>query len=189
MREQTPLDRQEVTFMKRVLILSVAVTTAVLALTACGGGGGYSSDAAPPDANAATVSTQQIGDEGAVLVDSAGQALYAADQETVAGRVLCISDDCTSFWEPLTVSDVSPTGDSLPGELGVVERADGMRQVTYDGKLLYSFNEEGAGEVTGDGFTDAFGGQEFTWHVVQSNGATGSPGGGGDTTTTPSYGY
>jgi predicted lipoprotein with Yx(FWY)xxD motif len=156
--------------MKRFLILGVAVTTAVLALAACGGGD-YASDAAPPDDNPATVSSQQIGDEGALLVDSAGQALYAADQETAAGVVLC-TDACISFWEPLTVSDVPPRGDSLPGELGVVERADGLRQVTYDGQLLYSFVEDKPGEVTGDGFEDAFDGQTLTWHVVHANGST-----------------
>jgi predicted lipoprotein with Yx(FWY)xxD motif len=172
--------------MKRLLILGVAVTTAVLSLAACGGGGDNSSDAATPDANAATVLTQQIGDEGAVLVDSAGQALYAADQETAAGVVLC-TDACTSFWEPLTVSDVSPTGDSLAGELGVVERADGMRQVTYDGKLLYSFVEDEPGEVTGDGFEDAFDGQTFTWHVVHADGSTSAADGGG--TTAGPFGY
>jgi predicted lipoprotein with Yx(FWY)xxD motif len=171
--------------MKRLLILGVAVTTAVLALAACGGGD-YSSDASPPDANAATVSTQQIGDEGAVLVDSAGQALYAADQETAAGVVLC-TDACTSIWEPLTVSDVSPTGGSLPGELGVVERADGMRQVAYDGKLLYSFVEDEPGEITGDGLEDAFDGQTLTWHVVHADGSSSAADRGG--TTAGPFGY
>ena len=171
--------------MKRFLILGVAVTTAALTLAACGGGD-YSSDAAPPDDNAATVSSQQIGDEAALLVDSAGQALYAADQETAAGVVLC-TDACTSFWAPLTVSDVSPRGDSLPGELGVVERAGGLRQVTYDGKRLYSFVEDKPGEVTGDGFEDAFDGQTLTWHVVHADGNTSASDSGG--TTTGPFGY
>ena len=172
--------------MKRFLILGVAVTTAVLALAACGGGGDYSSDAASPDDNATTVSSQQFGDEGNLLVDSAGQALYAADQETAAGVVFC-TDACTSVWEPLTVSDVSPKGDSLPGELGVVERTDGTRQVTYDGKLLYSFVEDEPGEVTGDGFEDAFDGQTLTWHVVHADGSTSAADGGG--TTAGPFGY
>jgi predicted lipoprotein with Yx(FWY)xxD motif len=173
--------------MKRLLILSVSVAAAVLALAACGGGGDYSSDAAvPPDGNAATVSTQQIGDEGAVLVDSAGQALYAADQETAAGAVLC-TDDCTSFWVPLTVSDASPTGDGLAGELGSAERPDGTRQGTYDGKLLYSFVQDEPGEVTGEGFEDAFDGQTLTWHVVHADGTTNAADD-GDPSTGP-FGY
>jgi predicted lipoprotein with Yx(FWY)xxD motif len=172
--------------MKRLLILSVAVTAAVLALAACGGGGDYSSDAAPPDANTATVSTQQIGGEGAVLVDSAGQALYAADQETAAGAVLC-TDACTSFWVPLTVSVASPTGDGLSGELGVAKRPDGTRQGRYDGKLLYSFVKDEPGAVTGDGFEDAFDGQTLTWHVVHPDGSTNAADGG--STTNGPFGY
>jgi predicted lipoprotein with Yx(FWY)xxD motif len=177
--------------MKRLLILGAAVA-AVLALAACGGGGGGASGNAPgtmaSGSNATTVSAEQIGDAGTVLVDSEGKALYASDEETAGGKVLCTDDACLSFWTPLTVNGGKPTGSSLPGKLGVVERPDGTRQVTYDGKLLYSFNEDEAGEVTGDGFVDAFGGQQFTWHVVHSDGSVGGSGSSGGTNTGP-FGY
>jgi predicted lipoprotein with Yx(FWY)xxD motif len=177
--------------MKRLLILGSAVAVAVIAallLAACGGGGGGNSSApAEPMTNAATVSTQEIGDEGAVLVDSGGRALYAADQEIAAGNKVLCTEACTSFWEPLTMNSGSPTGSSVPGELGIVERPDGSRQVALDGKLLYSFVEDEPGEVTGDGFEDAFDGQTFTWHVVHADGNTGSPS--SDTTGTGPLGY
>lgn len=63
--------------MKRLLISGAAVV-AVLALAACGGGGGDSSnspDATPSSNGTTTVSVEEIGDAGRVLVDSAGQAL------------------------------------------------------------------------------------------------------------------
>jgi predicted lipoprotein with Yx(FWY)xxD motif len=167
--------------MKRLLILGAAAA-AVLALAACGGGGGSSSNASGSSAGSTTVSAEQIGDKGSVLVDSAGQALYASDQET-GGNVLC-TDSCLSFWMPLTIKGGAPTG-SVPGKLGVVTRPDGTKQVTYDGKLLYSFTEDQPGEVTGDGFMDAFGGQQFTWHVVHSNGSVRSSGSSGGTSTGP----
>jgi hypothetical protein len=50
-------------------------------------------------------------------------------------------------------------------------------QVTYNGQPLYSFTQDQAGQVTGDGFKDAFGGQQFTWHVV-TVGNSGSTSGG-----------
>jgi predicted lipoprotein with Yx(FWY)xxD motif len=168
--------------MKRLLILGAAVAVvAVVAVTvaAVGGGGGHSGAVTAADPGGATVSTRQIGDRGEVLVDSNGQALYASDQETAADMVLC-TDGCTSFWTPLIASDGSPTGNSISGELGVVERPDGARQVTLDGKLLYSFADDQPGEVTGDGFEDAFDGQTLTWHVVHADGGTDSSG-----TTTP----
>jgi predicted lipoprotein with Yx(FWY)xxD motif len=181
--------------MKRLLILGIAVAvaiTAAVSIAAYGGGGGDDSSApaepmTSPAANAVTVSTQEIGDEGAVLVDSEGRALYTADQEIAAGNMVLCTEACTSFWEPLTLDSGSPTGSSVPGELGIVERPDGSRQVVLDGKLLYSFVEDEPGEVTGDGFEDAFDGQTLTWHVVHANGSTGSPG--SDTTGTGPLGY
>lgn len=86
---------------------------------------------------------------------------------------------CNSFWSPLRVRAGSPTGQSVTGKLGVVKRPDGARQVTYDGRPLYSFSEDKRGQVTGDGFADAFGGRQFTWHVVKDTGVSSSPAGGG----------
>jgi len=173
--------------MKRLLILGAVVTTvaiAAVAIAIAGTGSSDSSSPSPPAANTATVSSEEIGDKGAVLVDSAGKALYAADQEIAAGMVLC-TEGCTSFWEPLEVSNGSPTGDSVSGDLGIVNRPDGGRQVTLNGKLLYSFVEDEPGEVTGDGFEDAFDGQTLTWRVVHPDGTTGAS---GDTSTGP-FGY
>jgi predicted lipoprotein with Yx(FWY)xxD motif len=169
------------TAMKRLLIPAFAVVALAfaLALAACGGGGGSSaSSGAPASSGGATVSTAQIGDAGMVLVDSNGQALYTNDQET-GGNVLC-DGACLSFWTPLTVSGM-PKGDSLDGKLGVISRPDGGKQVTFDGKLLYTFYQDQPGEVGGDGFTDAFAGQQFTWNVVHADGSTSSSGGGTST--------
>ena len=163
--------------MKRLLIAGAAVV-AVLALAACGGGGGDSGGSAaatPSGTNTATVSVEDIGDAGRVLVDSTGKALYAADEEADGG-VLC-TDGCLSFWTPLTIDSGTPTASSVSGKLGVSERPDGTRQVTFDGKRLYSFTQDDPGEVTGDGFSDAFDGQTFTWHVVSVGGGSDSSGG------------
>jgi predicted lipoprotein with Yx(FWY)xxD motif len=163
--------------MKR-LIIALAAVVAVLALAACGSD---SSPVAQSGDDTATVSVEELGDSGRVLVDSAGKALYAADEEAETG-VVC-TGACTSFWIPLTVDGGAPSGNSLPSDLGVVERGNGTRQVTFDGKRLYTFVEDEPGEATGDGFSDAFEGQQFTWHVVSvgdapdsnQDGGTGGP--------------
>jgi predicted lipoprotein with Yx(FWY)xxD motif len=167
--------------MKRLLIAGAAVAVALaigiaIAIAASGGGGGgsTSSPSAPSSPGGATVSAKQIGGAGSVLVDSTGQALYANDQET-GGMVLC-DGACLSFWTPLTVRG-APKGSSLTGKLGVVRRPDGAKQVTYNGKLLYTFYLDEPGKVGGDGFDDAFGGQTFTWHVVHDNNAASSSNG------------
>ena len=165
--------------MKRLLIPAFAVVALAfaMAVAACGGGGSASSGA-PASGGGATVSTEQIGDAGMVLVDSNGQALYTNDQET-GSMVLC-NGACLSFWTPLTVSG-APKGDSLDGKLGVVTRPDGSKQITFNGKLLYTFSEDQPGEVGGNGFKDAFDGQQFTWNVVHADGSTSSSGGGTST--------
>jgi predicted lipoprotein with Yx(FWY)xxD motif len=163
--------------MKRLLI-AVAAVVAVLALAACGGGGGDNNDSptAAPSSNTATVSAEEVGDSGLVLVDSAGKALYTSEEEAESD-VVC-TEACADFWIPLTIEEGAPTGDAVPGDLGVAERPDGTRQVTLDGERLYTFVEDEPGQVNGDGFSDAFDGQQFTWHVVSVGGAPDSDRGG-----------
>jgi predicted lipoprotein with Yx(FWY)xxD motif len=130
------------------------------------------------------VSVASVDGIGEVLVDQNGMALYSADQEA-DGSVLCV-DACEAFWTPLEAGG-TPTTEPGVADLGVITRPDGTRQVTADGMLLYAFVEDSPGEVTGDGFSDDFGDQHFTWHVVQADGASaaasGGTGGAPDTTT------
>jgi predicted lipoprotein with Yx(FWY)xxD motif len=151
--------------MARILI-SVATLVASLALAACGSD---EETSAPAATGNDTVAVQSVDGLDDVLVDSSGQALYAADVEA-DGSVKCV-DACESIWQPLTVASGEPTASSSDvGELAIVKRPDGSRQVAVDGKLLYTFAEDGAGEVTGNGFADEFGGQKFTWSAVLEGG-------------------
>jgi predicted lipoprotein with Yx(FWY)xxD motif len=167
-----------------VAVVAVVVGVAIAATSGGGGGGGKGSSAPASNAGGATVSAEQISGSGKILVDSKGQALYANDQEN--GMALC-DGACLSFWTPLTIQSGTPKGDSLNGKLGVVRRPDGDKQVTFNGKLLYTFYLDNPGKVGGDGFDDAFGGRTFTWHVVHANGATSSTGNGQPNNTIPGY--
>jgi predicted lipoprotein with Yx(FWY)xxD motif len=173
--------------MKRLLIPALVVAVVfgfAIAATGCGGGGSMDSSAPTSNAGGATVSAQQISGSGNVLVDSKGQALYANDQEK---RMALCDGACLSFWTPLTIHGGAPKGNSLDGKLGVVTRPGGDKQVTFNGKLLYTFYLDSPGKVGGDGFDDAFGGQKFTWHVVHANGATSSTGNSQPSNTIPGY--
>lgn len=173
--------------MKRLLIPAAVVAVVVgvaIAATGCGGGGSKDSSTPTSNAGGATVSAQQISGSGNVLVDSKGQALYANDQEK---RMALCDGACLSFWTPLTIQGGAPKGNSLDGKLGVVTRPGGDKQVTFNGKLLYTFYLDSPGKVGGDGFDDAFGGQKFTWHVVHANGATSSTGNSQPSNTIPGY--
>jgi predicted lipoprotein with Yx(FWY)xxD motif len=161
--------------MKKLLIPGLMLAAAAT-LAACGGGGGGGGATAATSSGGGAISVMNIGGAGMVLVDSSGKALYASDQESAAGKVLC-TGACNSFWTPVTANGGSPDAGSVPGKVGTIKRPDGGLQVTYNGKPLYTFTKDQAGQVTGDGFQDAFGGQQFTWHVVSvGNGGSGSAG-------------
>jgi predicted lipoprotein with Yx(FWY)xxD motif len=174
-------------------ILPIGTAVAVLAIAGCGSSSNSaSSSGSAAQGRATTVSSHQIDGAGTVLVDAKGAALYAPDQER-GGKVRCVGA-CTSIWKPLTLGSGKPTG---PGKLGVLRRPDGTRQVTAAGRPLYSFTQEGAGSVTGNGVSDAFGSGHFTWHVIKASGApaaaTGSSnsnsGSSGSSGGASSYGY
>jgi predicted lipoprotein with Yx(FWY)xxD motif len=161
----------------KLTLTALALTTA-LVLAACGGNGDSGS------ATAASSASETVSLDGNVLVDSKGAALYTSDQEK-DGMVRC-TGGCTSIWLPLTAPrSGQPTAASdVSGKVGVVKRPDGAGQVTLDGRPLYRFAEDGGpGKVTGDGVSDSFGGQQFTWQV-EGTGAAKTSGGDGN-----SYGY
>ena len=168
-----------------VLALAAVV---ILALAACGGGSD-SSAGGSPSSSAPMVSSKTVDGVGPVLVDADGMALYAADQEA-DGKVLC-TGSCTSIWKPLTVSGGTPTaGDGVSGKLGVMNRPDGDRQVTFDGRLLYRFAEDkDAGTVTGNGAADSFDGHSFTWHVATPSGISTSKANSSSDDDDSGYGY
>ena len=145
--------------MKSLMIPS-AVALAI-ALASCGGSNSKQ-----------TSSTTQA---AKVLVDASGMALYTPDCESSA-KIRC-TGSCTSIWKPVPPSAVP----SATGKVGVTTRPDGSKQATVAGKPLYTFAQDSPGAVTGNGVSDAFGGQHFTWHAVK-------PGGAATTASVPSGG-
>lgn len=178
--------------MKRLITLGPALAIlAAVALAACGGGSNASpSSAAGSRAGSTkTVSVRQLPNVGSVLVDDTGKALYSSNLEA-SGKIVCDIAACNAFWKPLILNGGKPTASAGVGELGVIKRPDGARQVTVNGKPLYTFSEDSAGKATGNGFTDDFGGHRFTWHVIHANGTTASGGGSSSGKSAPnSSGY
>jgi predicted lipoprotein with Yx(FWY)xxD motif len=175
---------KEVHAMRRLLAIGVIVAVAAVAgvAIAIAATGGSSSGST---SGGASVSVKKIAGQGTVLVDAKGRPVYRSDQER-HGMVLC-KGACLSFWQPLTVKG-TPKARSLSGKLATVRRPDGAgRQVTYNGRLLYSFKLDKPGQLAGDGFRDAFGGQKFHWHVVRPVGTSSS--GPTNPTPPPTYTY
>ena len=164
--------------MKRLLII-LATTGATVALAACGSSGSSESSGAAAGGSAETVAVMQIDGVGDVLVDSSGRALYSPDEEA-SGTILC-TDACAQIWTPLA-AEGTPTAASGVVQLGVVDRPDGSKQVTADGKPLYTFAQDSPGQLNGNNVSDDFGSQHFTWRAIMADGtaATGTPDSGTD---------
>jgi len=164
----------------RIVTMLLGATAALATLTACGGGGGSSEEAAGTTAGA--VSVREVDGVGQTLVDSAGKTLYFADQEA-DGTIKC-TESCLAFWFPVEGSE--STASSMDG-LAVVKRSDnGISQLTFEGKPLYTFKLDTApGQSKGNNLEDAFGNTTFTWRAATTTAApTQAPPSSGD-----GYGY
>jgi len=92
---------------------------------------------------------------GTVLTDGQGQSLYVFDKDSAA--ISNCNGGCAEKWPPLAAkASARPQG-----EFGIVVRADGHRQWTYQGQPLYTwFKDAQAGDVTGDGV-------KGVWHLAR----------------------
>ena len=94
---------------------------------------------------------------------------------------------CTSFWEPVDASAKQSKSASadLNLDLSVVKRPDGTDQLAFNGLPLYRFTEEGAGQLSGDGFADDFGGTHFEWAAATTGAGSASSGSSGSSSPSP----
>jgi predicted lipoprotein with Yx(FWY)xxD motif len=141
----------------RIIIasLSLAAVAAIGGATAASAASSHASSM-PPAARsaAATVRTVQAtvaGKTETVLVNGAGLPLYYYLPDTAAKSN--VTGGLASLWPPLTSASPSATGTT--GKLAVVMDVHGD-QVAYNGHLLYTFADDRAGQVTGQGVEDFF---------------------------------
>ena len=87
---------------------------------------------------------------GDFLVDAKGMTLYMYTKDT-AGVSNC-TGDCLKAWPPLVATADMLAGAGVPGKLGSITRADGIKQVTYnDMPLYYWASDTKPGDTTGQG--------------------------------------
>lgn len=129
--------------------------------------------AAPQAAGAGpTLALVPQGPHGPYIANSAGNALYYVDGDRDGAKC---TGPCVQTWPPVVVNDMQPTG--APGLQGAmistITRADGSRQVTFNGHPLYRYAADaGAGSANGDGVKDKFG----SWHLATPQMAGGASG-------------
>jgi predicted lipoprotein with Yx(FWY)xxD motif len=125
------------------LMVALLVATSVIGLSAA------SAQTQPMAPTIKLSSTDQL---GSFLVDANGMTLYIYTKDT-PGVSNC-TDQCAQNWPPLLVQQgETPTLDAgIPGQLGVITRADGGMQVVFNGMPLYTFaKDQNPGDTTGQG--------------------------------------
>jgi predicted lipoprotein with Yx(FWY)xxD motif len=139
--------------------LLVFVIWAVVGLAACGSSG--------PTAKTYTLNVMDVPGPGYVLANRAGYALYVyiPDEQ---GRSRC-TYACAEVWPPLLL----PRGVGRPTAgkgvdaalLGTTRRENGSLQVTYNRWPLYTYLDDGRGQVTGQG------GGMGAWYLISTTGS------------------
>ena len=159
--------RPSTSYLARVVIVAAAT-----ALVAAGCGSDDGSDGSDAGGGGSGLVSSAEVDGTKVLADAEGHTLYTAEVEK-DGQIHCV-DACTKFWAPIVASDadVEAANSTLGDDFGTVERPDGKSQLTHGGLPLYTFAEEGAGELQGDGFTDDFQGTQFVWAAARTDGSS-----------------
>lgn len=111
--------------------------------------------AAPGPASAVVAApTVKISDSatlGKILTSDTGKTLYIYKNDVVGSGRSAVSGQLAVAWPPLTIASGNPAKPAgLSGELGVITRDDGSKQVTYNGAPLYFFAQDAnPGDVNG----------------------------------------
>ena len=142
----------------RIIIASISLAAAAAlggGITAAAATGSpASSRPAASQHGTTTVRTAQAavgGKTETILVNAAGLPLYFYLNDTAASSL--VSGGLAALWPPLT--SPSPAATGLTGKLAAVRDAHG-EQVAYNGHLLYTFADDRAGQVTGQGVQGFF---------------------------------
>jgi predicted lipoprotein with Yx(FWY)xxD motif len=145
--------------------VALLLTGALLAAAGCGGDDETPADAGPAPEAATTerpARTQPadtsettargtrivLGDSpfGTMLFNAERQAIYIFQNDR-EDETVCYGE-CAEAWPPVLTEGKPVAGDGVDASLlGTIERRGGERQVTYAGRPLYYYVNEGPGEV------------------------------------------
>ena len=126
---------------------------------------GGASAPASTTASATTIGTAS-GSAGTYLTGPSGKALYiwVADSN---GKSAC-SGACAQAWPPLSATTTPKvTGGVSAGDITLISRSDGSKQVAYKGRPLYYYVGD-----TGSGMTNGQGSSQFgaKWWLISPSG-------------------
>ena len=147
----------------RAIITATALALAMAAAQPVLGQTGAPIAGAKPDSIRLQITEQQP--YGRYLTDSRGHAVYMFTKDQ-KGQSLCV-ESCLQAWPPVT-SEAEPTAGTgvEQSKIGTIDQK-GKRQVTYDGRPLYYYKQDGETKAaTGQGIVS----HDGTWYLLAPNG-------------------
>ena len=96
---------------------------------------------------------------GYVLAEANRQVVYTYSKDKKYGKPTC-TGACAETWIPATGTPQAGPADVFPAQFGLVTRANGTKQITYNGLPLYLLKGAAGLATTGNG-------QGGVWHVVK----------------------
>jgi predicted lipoprotein with Yx(FWY)xxD motif len=106
-----------------------------------------------------TVMIVQKSSIGYVLAEANHQVVYTYSKDKKGGKPTC-TGACAATWLPATGTPQAGPADVFSGQFGLVTRANGTKQITYNGLPLYLLKGAAGMATTGNG-------QGGVWHVVK----------------------
>lgn len=102
---------------------------------------------------------------GKVVVDGKGMTAYYFDADVKdSGKSTC-TGGCATAWPAIKATTATPKVSGITGKVGTITGVDGGRQITIDGRPIYTFiGDKKAGDVTGQG-------DKGVWYVVNPDGS------------------
>jgi len=114
-----------------------------------------------PSVDAAVASTTL----GKVVVDGKGMTAYYFDADVKDSGTSTCTGACAAAWPAIEASTTKPKVSGITGTVGTIKGVDGGRQITIDGRPIYTFvGDKKAGDVTGQG-------DKGVWYVVNPDGS------------------
>ena len=140
----------------------VGLAAVALVVAACGSSSSPASGAAPASSAASGTALKAAKVGGvSVLTSAKGFTLYWFAPDTPA-KSNC-NGTCAHYWPP--VKGPATAGTGVTGKLGVIKRADGSMQATYNGHPLYTYiADTQPGQAKGNGLNGV-------WHEVTASGS------------------
>lgn len=102
---------------------------------------------------------------GTVVVDGKGMTAYYFDADVKDSGTSTCTGGCATAWPAIEATTTTPKVSGITGTVGTITGVDGGRQITIDGRPIYTFvGDDKAGDVTGQG-------DKGVWYVVNPDGS------------------